>query len=140
MSPMLAAFRRFRTLSALLLALSPGVLGTVLPVVHPCPVDSPTMAGATGAAADAHEVAHAAPHGAAHATSHHGSGHSGDHAQHCHCPGTCSSSPAVSPTTFALTMLRLGAIAQPQAPPADRRLPGPPSHLLPPSTAPPASV
>jgi hypothetical protein len=129
MSPMLAALRRFRSLAFCLLAFSPGVLGTVLPVLHPCPVDSPTMA-------------HAAPHGPALGEpAHHAPGHSGEHGKTCHCPGTCHAASLVSPTVAALAPVRVRLVDSGAAPAPDLRLPaGRPFRLLPPSTAPPASV
>ncbi|HEU4699306.1 MAG TPA: hypothetical protein VFS40_09005 [Gemmatimonadales bacterium] len=145
---MFAALRRFRPLCVLLLALSPGGLGTALPVLHPCPVDAPSMvhhAAAQGGGQDGHaasgaqmeHAAHAAAHAAAPATpaSDHSQGH-----QSCHCPGACCpSAPVVAPTTYALSVLRLGHVARPQAPPDGPALPaGRAARLLPPSTAPPA--
>lgn len=41
---MLSALRRSRMLALLLLAASPAAGGTVLPALHPCPVDMPWLA------------------------------------------------------------------------------------------------
>jgi hypothetical protein len=146
MSPMLAALRRCRALAFLLLAFSPGAMGVVLPVLHPCPVDTPTMAvaAAVGAVHAGHAAAAAhgshAAHGVALGTPERGAPAHPAHGQTCHCPGTCCMSAVVSPTGFALATLRLRATLQPQAAPTDRWLPTPPTHLRPFATAPPASV
>jgi hypothetical protein len=133
---MLAALRRLRSLAVLLLAFSPGGMGTVLPVVHPCPVDMPTMAQHAGMVAPATHPAltHAADHGVpAHAPAHGAS---------CHCPGACCpTSPVVAPSSFTLALLRAGGVARPQAPPRAWSLPTARlTHRLPPSTAPPTLV
>lgn len=141
---MFAALRRFRLLAAVLLVLSPGGMGTALPVLHPCPVDMPTMArhaggGMAPAAAHADHAARAMP---AMAGQHADHADAAPHAASCHCPGTCCpSAPVVAPSTHALATLRLGHVARPQAPPAAAPLAASRlADLLPPSTAPPTLV
>jgi hypothetical protein len=138
---MLATLRRFRPLILLLLAFSPGGMGTVLPVVHPCPVDMPTMAHG-GVAAMSHRGGMGSHDAAALPAAHRMPGQPGAHGSTCHCPDACCpSSPVVAPTTFALAILRAGAVARPQAPPRSWSPPAARAiDLLPPSTAPPTLV
>ena len=82
---LLGTLRRARLLSALLLAASPAGAGTWLPLVHPCPVDTPWLLHDSGGG---------------HAT-HHGRQHSGSDAtgeEHtCHCIGSGLAAAALLP-------------------------------------------
>jgi hypothetical protein len=120
---MFALLRRSRAFALVLVCLSPAVGGTLLPAVHPCPVDAPWLA-------------------ATHAAGHHG-GHSAPASTHqhdvCHCVGGCVA--AAATTSPAGGIISLHAVLPPMAPgwvseDASLELP-PPSALLPPTTAPP---
>lgn len=124
--------RRARVLGLLLALLTPALGGSVLRLVHPCPVEAPWTATATVA-------------GGAHAHGHHGEAPTDAPAHHdeggdCQCVGACAvqavaAAPAVSiaavpaPSFAAATPpLPTGALAHPAAVPLD---------LLPPAIAPP---
>jgi hypothetical protein len=79
---MLKVLRRSRLLAALLFAASPAIGGTVLPAIHPCPVDMPWLAQTSGEHAG---------HGQ-HA------GHSSSGSQHdaCNCIGSWLTGTAVA--------------------------------------------
>lgn len=125
----LTRFRRSRLLAGLLLLASPGGVGSVLPVLHPCPVDAPWLAA---------HAAHAAPH------QHHGVSagqpdkSSPGEQQSCHCIGACCAAALLVPPVPQLVS-RFAAL-----PPASERTVrdaalwlAPVASLLPPSTAPP---
>ena len=122
------SLRRSRLLAVLLLAASPALLGTVLPVVHPCPVDAPWLEHqATGQSAQSHH------HDEASDTPRESHEH-----QSCSCIGSWLSGTAVAPPLPA--EIRIAAtLAVPVLVPAhDSSLDlGPIAALLPPATAPP---
>jgi hypothetical protein len=153
---MFARLRRLRVVSLLLALASPAIGGTVLPALHPCPVDEPWLAAAH-VAHSAHRAhgtapdhAHAAGDGqhptastpsaratlaAAAAPAPHA------HASHCHCISTCHSAsalaaaatPSPSAALAAAPVVRLdatGALAHRIAP----------AHLLPFAIAPPLAA
>lgn len=111
-------------LSLLLLVVSPAVGGTVLPVLHPCPVDAPWQAQVSEHAG--HHDHHQAP--ASDRTSH-----------DCTCISNCSAGPA-APVLAQSDRLAFQAGTIALAPSgADARLVlAPITELLPPATAPPA--
>lgn len=124
----LAALRRSRLLAGLLLVASPAGAGTLLPVVHPCPVDAPWLIPHAASAAHAghHGGAQAAP-----AAEHH------DHT--CSCIGSCTAAAALlAPgAAFAAAPLANPPAAQGwTAHDASLQL-APRTSLLPPATAPP---
>ena len=125
---MLAALRRSRLLAAFLVAASPAAGGTVLPAIHPCPVDSPWLAGpgAHGAHAGHAMGGHQAP-----AADH--------HREVCHCIGCCLAGAATVPAPAGVAtsrvVIRPAAAASPSHD-ASLHL-APLAALLPPSTAPP---
>ena len=125
---MLAAFRRSRLLAAFLVAVSPAAGGTLLPAIHPCPVDSPWLArsGAHGAHAGHAMEGHHAP-----AADH--------HKDVCHCIGCCLAGAAALPAPAGVATARLVILPAAAAWPShDASLHlAPKSALLPPSTAPP---
>lgn len=119
---------RSRLTSFLLLLASPAVGGTVLPVAHPCPVDSPWQAGEAG---DAHR---------GHGSQDDRSQAPADRTEHtCTCPGTCAAGVAVVVPTAVdgqnVPDVALRLVRSIRSTPIDW------SHslldLLPPSTAPP---
>lgn len=126
---MLALLRRCRIVAAVLLALSPGVTGAAVPLLHPCPVDMPTMLGSGMAATMA---------------THGGMPQADDHASHhaCTCLGVCSpSGAALAPTPGVTVGVRLATMVEPEAAGSDWGLPtARPTDYLPPSTAPPTPV
>ncbi len=77
---MMARMRRFRWLATLLIAASPAMGGQLLPLLHPCPVDTPWLAvihaGHSG-------MTMPAPAGAPHATHE-------SHQHSCSCVGACA--------------------------------------------------
>src|SRR6185503_10146275 len=77
------ALRRSRLLAGLLLLASPAAAGTILPVLHPCPVDMPWLAQAQHPAAGhaGHGVHQVVPQDAP-AEAHHGTT--------CNCIGSCT--------------------------------------------------
>jgi len=124
---MLARMRRSRLLAALLLAASPAAAGTLLPAIHPCPVDSPWLA----------EDAAASPHAGHHAAGHRAS--PGHQHQVCHCIGHCLTGLAAllpAPSGARAATVAATALAAWPAQDASLRL-APLAALLPPSTAPP---
>jgi hypothetical protein len=120
---MLARLRRSRLALAVLLALSPAGLGTILPVLHPCPVDAPWLSG----------QAQTAGHHAHHDTD---SPSATEHT--CTCVGSCVSS-AVPAVPVASILARVNDTPSlPLRTAADSRLDLEPlASLLPPATAPP---
>ena len=119
---MIGRLRRWRLLALVLLFATPGIAGTVLDGLHPCPESAPWAAPAEGAA-----------HGG-HGTGHHDAP---SQANPCHCLGACVGAAAIlfTPTlptvAFEETpsdVVRLPAVDAPAA----RH-----SYRLPPSTAPP---
>ena len=126
---MLNALRHSRLLAALLVTASPAVLGTVLPAVHPCPVEAPWLAqkGAAGSHADHHQAAH------------HEMGGPGHEHETCHCIGASLSGAAMTPPkTGELSHQILTLFAPPHFPTRDSSLDlAPSAALLPPATAPP---
>lgn len=125
----LQGLRRSRLLAGLLFVASPAMGGTLLPAIHPCPVDAPWLA-------------HLAPAGTAgghhhHAT--HGDAPAGKQQhQTCHCIGSWSAGTAVAPPAQG-HITRLATVAvQVLLPGHDSSLElAPRSALLPPATAPP---
>jgi hypothetical protein len=125
---MLAGFRRSRLLAALLLAASPAAGGTLLPAIHPCPVDSPWLAGH---GAHGGHMGHAMGDGHAPAAD--------QHREVCHCIGSCLAGAATLPPAAGIADSRIVVIPAAAAWPshdASLRL-APLAALLPPSTAPP---
>jgi hypothetical protein len=124
---MLGRMRRSRLLAALLFAASPAAAGTLLPAIHPCPVDSPWLA--EDAAASHHAGHHAASHRASPGHQH----------QVCHCIGHCLAGlAALVPPTRGASTAPVAAIALAAWPAQDASLHlAPLAALLPPSTAPP---
>jgi len=85
----IASLRRLRWLPALLTLLSPAVGGEVLPLLHPCPVESPWLAG-DGHDAAATEDVHAGHHAGATATkTPPAPSHDHDANGSCSCLGSC---------------------------------------------------
>ena len=123
--------RRSRLLAALLFAASPAAGGTLLPAIHPCPVDSPWLAH--HAAPASHVGHHAGEHGTP------ASGHQRDV---CHCIGTCLAGFAAAPLPQGVVqVVTLVVPVRAVWPDHDSSLRlGPLAALLPPSTAPPASL
>lgn len=119
----MARFLRSPWLAALLLVLSPGATGVVLPLLHPCPVE---QGGAHG------------EHGSQHAPASSDAGHEGG----CTCVGSCHV-PALVTTPRVATRPVAATAALDGRPPARPRsvstVPDRPSDLLPPPTAPPLS-
>jgi hypothetical protein len=121
---MLARLRRSRLALAALLALSPAGLGTILPVLHPCPVDAPWLT--------AHHQT------AGHHAAHHDTGSPAATEHTCTCVGSCVSS-AVPAVPVASVVARVNnAPSLLLRPSGDSRLELEPlASLLPPATAPP---
>lgn len=124
---MIGRLRTSRVLALLLLLATPGMAGTALEALHPCPEAAPAYAA--GAAAAGAHAGHDADAG------HESSGHTAE----CHCVGACAVS-AVAPIAAASSLPTV-AVTDPAARvirAAPARLPAsPPSDRLPPSTAPP---
>jgi hypothetical protein len=125
----LARFRRSRLLAGVLLLASPGGVGGVLPVLHPCPVDAPWLA--THAAHGASHQHHAASAGQPAQDSH-------GEQQSCHCIGACCAAALLVPPAPQLVsrFAALPLAAERPRPDAALWL-APVASLLPPSTAPP---
>jgi hypothetical protein len=118
---MIGRVRRWRLLALLLLLATPGVAGTVLEGVHPCPETAPASAAA--------EMGHGA---------HGGEQESPAHSGECHCLGACIG--AVATITFApaVPTVAIQVVATAAVRPSTAALPAfRPSDRLPPSTAPP---
>lgn len=116
--PMMTLLRRSRGLALALLLLAPGVSGSVVQLVHACPVQS--------AAVTDHQHHDQAPADAG-------------HSQTCQCIGSCNTAGTASVT---LPVTVASADVQPDhhvAPPTGASFVpvGTPSDLLPPATAPP---
>lgn len=132
---MIGMLRRCLTVRALLFLASPALGGTLLPAIHPCPVDMPWLA----ASAD-HETqaAPGAPTGH-HAASGDHTPKPGHHGGTCHCIGSCLVGAAVAAPEA--TSIVAAEYSVPRAhfwPAHDASLDlAPPAALLPPSTAPP---
>ena len=124
---MLKALRRSRLLAVLLFAASPAIGGTVLPAVHPCPVDMPWLAPDAGAAS--HGDHHQGQPGPADAPHH----------ETCNCIGSWNSGSAIAPPEPArVSAPRLVVYSPVPFCAADSSLElSPPATLLPPATAPP---
>jgi len=124
----LVRFRRSRLLAGLLLLASPGGVGSLLPVLHPCPVDAPWLAA---------HAAHASPH------QHHAAAGQPDKSSHgeqqsCHCIGACCAATLLAPPVPRLGSRFAAQAAAPGRPAQDAALwLAPVASLLPPSTAPP---
>src|SRR5688572_9324619 len=110
---MIGRMRRWRLLALLLLLATPGVAGTALERVHPCPETAPaSVAAETG-------------HGA-HGNEQESPGHSGE----CHCVGACIGAvasiafapavPAVSIQVVATAAVRPAPADLPVVRPSDR--------------------
>lgn len=128
---MLARLRRHSWLAALLLALSPALAGTVLPLLHPCPVDAPWMAAAS-------ETAHGAMPGMpGMAMPEHGA--PAPHAAHeCSCVECCAVPPLVVPPAPAIAVAEVVEPATVAWPVVEGRASARPIlEHLPESTAPP---
>jgi hypothetical protein len=125
---MLALLRRSRLLSSLLLLASPAGAGTVLPVLHPCPVDTPWLEGSPA------RTGHAAHHAEAHGRS------QTDRQEHtCNCIGSCLAGAVLapaSPVSVAAAPLARATLQGWTASDASLVL-APRASLLPRSTAPP---
>lgn len=127
---MIGRIRHWRLLTLLLLLATPGLGGTALQALHPCPESMPWLGAGAAAAEDAH-AAHAA-HGP-------GGSHEESAPAHgdCQCVGACLSAVALAAALPALptavVALHEGPV-RPAAPPAPVAQP---LDRLPPSTAPP---
>jgi hypothetical protein len=122
---MLGAFRQCRTLAIALLLAAPGLGGTWLSVVHPCPVDAPWLA----------PVGHH-DHGA---QTSHGHGDAPANSSSCHCVGACHSGAAalISISTGPTAVLAaVGWNSSPSSPDSDTPV-QPRLRRHPPATAPP---
>jgi hypothetical protein len=121
----LSALRRSRLLAGLVLLASPGTLGAILPVLHPCPVDAPWLVRQADAGAHQHH------HGTAPADSK-------DHRCTCigNCIGTAVPARAGDPVVARFAEEPWGPTWFPQD--ASLRL-APLASLLPPATAPPVA-
>lgn len=119
---MIGCMRRWRLLALLLLLVTPGVAGTVLDGVHPCPESAPWAASA--------EMAEHGGHGSG---GHDAPSHSGE----CHCLGACVGAAAVPFTPVLPTVAFREAPADVIRPPVLNLPASRHSHRLPPSTAPP---
>jgi len=123
----LAKLRGSRLLASLLLFASPAAAGSVLPVLHPCPIDAPWLLEH-----QAH-AGHPGHHGMARAPA-------GDqHEHHCNCIGSCAAAtawlgprPAWRAVPVAIRLAGAGWTAQDAS-----LLLEPGAALLPPATAPP---
>lgn len=126
---MLARFRRFRVLTWFLLALSPPVAGTVLPVLAPCPVDAPWLATQAGGTHNGHGDHDPTP------------GPGQDGRQCCHCIGACHAGPAPEwlPALSGPSYQARGAERSPEVPTFRPLGSGRLRYLLPPATAPPTA-
>ena len=126
---MIGRLRRWRLLTLLLLLVTPGVAGTVLDGLHPCPESMPWAAAAGNAEHGSHGGAHDA-----HGGDHDAPAHSGE----CHCVGACVGAAATIAFAPVFPTVALGASATSAALPHPADVPASrPSDRLPPSTAPP---
>jgi hypothetical protein len=127
---MIAALRRARWISALLLALSPALGGGVLPLLHPCPVEAPWLDAPASAPVASHAV-HA----------HHQAPPSHSHGPDapCTCVGTCHSvvAPDLTPSAEFSALALVELPSGESWPSVEPSLPRLPADLLPPTTAPP---
>ncbi len=126
---MIGRLRRWRWLASLLVVLSPPVAGAVIPIIDPCPIDTPWLIVQD----DAGHHAHAG----------HGDSSEADspHSQHasCHCIGACAGAATVGlgpDTGVVLAETPTTSVAVRGAPAAPGRI-ARPRFLLPPSHAPP---
>jgi hypothetical protein len=128
---MLAALRRSRLLAAFLVALSPAAAGTLLPAIHPCPVDSPWLAAHESHTGHSGHAGHGA--GSLHAPA------ADHHRDVCHCIGCCLMGAASLPAPTGVAIARVVMVPAAAAWPShDASLHlAPKAALLPPSTAPP---
>jgi hypothetical protein len=123
---MLDLFRRSRLVAGLLGLLSPGGLGMVLPLVHPCPVDAPWLAQAQPAGTHSPHQHHAPE-----------PGRTPNHT--CVCIGSClTGALPLQPRAHAVPMVPCRAAAPPVGADAALLL-APLATLLPPATAPPSA-
>jgi len=129
---MIALLRRCLTVRAVLLLASPALGGTLLPAIHPCPVDMPWLAAQ---AAPADHGGHAGHHAGG---THHAPA-AGHHGETCHCIRSCLVGPAVAaPVARALVVAGELLPVTHLWPAHDASLDlAPVASLLPPSTAPP---
>lgn len=116
--PMMTLLRRSRAMALALLLLAPGVSGSVVQLLHACPVQAAAVAD--------HQHHGQAPADAG-------------HSQNCQCIGSCNTAATVSSATAATVAV---AVIQPDrhvVPPSGVCFVpvGTPSDLLPPATAPP---
>jgi hypothetical protein len=120
----LAMVRRSRLIAGLLFAASPAIGGTVLPAIHPCPVDAPWLARHSAGAHTGHHGGHDAPAG---------------RGETCHCIGSWLTGAAFAPPQSPVTVRQILTLFSPPAiHSADSSLElEPPAALLPPATAPP---
>lgn len=130
---MMAALRRMRWVTLLLLIASPAIGGQVLPLLHPCEVQVERVVEGDPALAP-HDHGHG-QHAPAPTESH--SGHEGDGCQcigACHTPALLAAPAAAELAVMAVLPPELRRAEAPQAdtPPASIVL-----DRLPPSTAPP---
>lgn len=121
----LGSIRRSRLLAAFLLAASPAAGGTVLPALHPCPVDAPWLAARGGDGEHAHHDGHGQPGPERHPG--------------CQCIGGCLAGAleAAPPEALIRAWVAVPVVREPTAdrspvPAASRR-----PWQQPPSTAPP---
>jgi hypothetical protein len=134
-STMIGMLRRCLTVRALLLLASPALGGTLLPAIHPCPVDMPWLAAHAGPALAPGHAEHAGHHAA-------GANHAplaGHHGETCHCIGSCLVGAAVAaPEAGSIVAAEYSLPLAHFWPAHDASLDlAPPASLLPPSTAPP---
>lgn len=136
---MFSVFRRFRSLALLLALAVPGLGGSALQLLHPCPVDTPWLVPAHGGA---HPTAMAMPMGMPMATpveqapaSDH---HSPDAHHGCHCVGSCTFQSVTVPAPVSpVVATTVAAPVAPQFPVVSARIHARPADRLPPATAPP---
>lgn len=123
---MLNPLRRSRLLALLLFAASPAIGGTVLPAIHPCPVDAPWLAQHVAGAHAGHHGSHGTPAGKG-------------HSETCHCIGSWLSGTAVAPPQSPVVVRQiLTLFSPPEIGSLDSSLElDPLGTLLPPATAPP---
>ena len=129
---MIAFLRRCLTVRAVLLLASPALGGTLLPAIHPCPVDMPWLAAPPAPADHGGHAGH-------HAGGTHHAPATGHHGETCHCIGSCLVGPAVAaPAARSLEVVGELLPVTHLWPAHDASLDlAPVASLLPPSTAPP---
>jgi hypothetical protein len=111
-------------LSLLLLLASPAMGGTVLPALHPCPVDAPWQA---------QQSEHAGHEG------HHQTPSPGGDSHDCTCISSCSTGPALAGIDLAGPIAEPVEVAEPTRPSSDATLVlAPIAERLPPAIPPPS--